>query len=207
MPNPAPNSHPHFSSSHVVLDDMNEASLSDRWRRKWDKLRQRGRSPREGPLLTANPPFTPPSTSRPSTPSSIPPSSAPLPPTIAESIPATAAEQSDSLTSLWSEAFQKANNETQKWIREHKLDLSEQAKPGNHIKEIIHLIESNTIFTENDSPLKIEIGYQKIVFREYIAGVVAFLTMAGDVAINFAPPQASAPWAVVKAVLKVSTCS
>lgn len=52
--------------------------------------------------------------------------------------------------------------------------------------------------------MKIKIGKQEIVFRAYIADVVGFLTMAGDVAINFAPTQAGAPWAAVKAVLKVS---
>ncbi|KAM0257949.1 hypothetical protein ACHAQJ_004107 [Trichoderma viride] len=159
----------------------------------------------------------PPSTSRHSTPSGSLSSSASLSPAIeeltavisietpviADEQPVIADEQPNPQANLWGEAFQKANNETQKWIREHKLDLAEQAKPEDHIKEIVHLIESNTLFTEKDTPSKIEIGHQKIVFREYISGVVAFLTMAGDVAINFAPPQASAPWAVVKAVLKI----
>ncbi|KAM0456202.1 hypothetical protein ACHAPV_007450 [Trichoderma viride] len=51
--------------------------------------------------------------------------------------------------------------------------------------------------------MKIKIGKQEIVFRAYIADVIGFITMAGDVAMNFAPPQASAPWAAVKAVLKI----
>lgn len=53
--------------------------------------------------------------------------------------------------------------------------------------------------------MKIKIGNQEIIPRAYIADVIGFLTMAGDVAMNFAPPQASAPWAAAKAVLKVSS--
>lgn len=107
------------------------------------------------------------------------------------------------VSDLWPRAFTEANDETQKWIKKHGLDSPTGLAQGQ-IKELIKLIESNKLSEQNDQPLKIEIGNQKIIVREYIADAVAFITMVGDAAITFAPPQASAPWAVAKAVLKVS---
>ncbi|KAH6610155.1 pfs [Trichoderma cornu-damae] len=123
-------------------------------------------------------------------------------PAIEVSAPPIAAEKSAHVH-LWDEVFRQVNDETKKWIRDHGLSSSEQAKPEDQIKELIDLVKSKTLSEDKDAPLKIEIGNQKIVLREYVADVVAFLTMAGDVAISFAPPQASAPWAAAKAVLKV----
>ncbi|PTB51226.1 hypothetical protein M431DRAFT_540134 [Trichoderma harzianum CBS 226.95] len=105
---------------------------------------------------------------------------------------------------LWARAFSEVNDETQKWIKKHRLDSSTGlAQPKDQIKELIRLVESNKLSEQNDEPLKIEIGNQTIIVREYIADAVAFITMVGDAAVTFAPPQASAPWAVAKAVLKI----
>lgn len=119
------------------------------------------------------------------------------------SIKVTAAREATQ--SLWDEAFSKVNDETQRWMRDHALNLSssEQIKPEDQIKELTKLITNKTLFEERDTPMKVEIGSQTIILREYIADVVAFLTMAGDVAISFAPPQASIPWAAARAVLNV----
>ncbi|KAF3066794.1 hypothetical protein CFAM422_008949 [Trichoderma lentiforme] len=113
-----------------------------------------------------------------------------------------APEQPTPFSDLWARAFIEANDETQKWIKKHRLDSS-TGLAQDQIKEVIKLIESNKLSEQNDQPLKIEIGNQKIIVREYIADAVAFITMVGDAAITFAPPQASAPWAVAKAVLKI----
>lgn len=77
-------------------------------------------------------------------------------------------------------------------------------QPKDQIKELIALAGSKKLSEQNDEPFKIEIGSQKIIVREYIADAIAFITMVGDAAIDFAPPQASAPWAVAKAVMKVN---
>lgn len=130
----------------------------------------------------------------------------PLPTTESQPPPPTSVEALEPPTpfsDLWARAFTEANDETQKWIKKHGLDtLTGLAQ--DQIKEVIKLIESNKLSEQNDQPLKIEIGNQKIIVREYIADAVAFITMVGDAAITFAPPQASVPWAVAKAVLKVS---
>ncbi|RFU76861.1 pfs, nacht and ankyrin domain [Trichoderma arundinaceum] len=187
-----------------------------------------GRSPGGSPLTTANPSsisvqsnasrHTPsdlqPSASRSSTSSSSPQpfaSTIPLaiegsPTTIATTattaVPAIVVEQ-PAPPNLWDEVFCKVNDETQKWIRGHGLNSLEHAKPEDHIRELTDLVRNIKLADEKDVPLKIEIGNQKIIVREYVADVVAFLTMAGDVAMTFAPPQASAPWAAAKAVMKI----
>ncbi|KAK4082273.1 uncharacterized protein Triagg1_2085 [Trichoderma aggressivum f. europaeum] len=104
---------------------------------------------------------------------------------------------------LWARAFSEADDETQKWIKKHGLDSS-TGLAQDQIKELIKLVEGNKLSEQNDEPLKIEIGNQKIIVREYVADAVAFITMVGDAAITFTPPQASAPWAVAKAVLKIA---
>ncbi|PTB63437.1 hypothetical protein BBK36DRAFT_1171668 [Trichoderma citrinoviride] len=103
---------------------------------------------------------------------------------------------------LWSQAFAKANEETQKWITKHGLQAS-VAQPRDQIKELISLVEGNKLSEQSEEPFKLEIGNQKIIVREYVADAVAFITMVGDAAIAFAPPQAGAPWAVAKAVMKI----
>jgi hypothetical protein len=116
-------------------------------------------------------------------------------------------QQSTKSLTIWEEVFCKVNKETTEWIQKQGLNSLASAveKPEDQIKELIDLIKKKEkAFEEKDPTMKIKIGKQEIVFRAYIADVVGFLTMAGDVAMNFAPPQASAPWAAVKAVLKVS---
>lgn len=87
-------------------------------------------------------------------------------------------------------------------MRKHGLQ-SPVTQPRDQIKELISLVEGNKLSEQSEEPFKLEIGNQKIIVREYVADAVAFITMAGDAAIAFAPPQAGAPWAVAKAVLKV----
>jgi hypothetical protein len=137
--------------------------------------------------------------------SSSPQLSKPPPPVLEASTPTVPDEQSAASLNLWEEVFRKVNDETQKWIRQHGLDPLAEARPEDQIKELVDLVEEKEkFFEEKDSPVKIKIGSQDILFRAYVADVIGFLTMAGDVAISFAPPQASAPWAAAKAVLKVS---
>ncbi|KAL6825226.1 hypothetical protein V8C40DRAFT_245837 [Trichoderma camerunense] len=102
---------------------------------------------------------------------------------------------------LWGEAFRKVNDETQRWIQNQGLDSSKRAKS----EDVIDLIKekNKSLFEAKGSPAKIEIGSQKIVLREYFSDIITFLTTAGDLAINFAPPQAGVPWAAAKALLRI----
>ncbi|KAK5989805.1 hypothetical protein PT974_08066 [Cladobotryum mycophilum] len=148
------------------------------------------------------------------------PQSAPLPSeTLPEiSVPEDPAPQSTPLPSetlpevpdlsqppleLWDRAFEQASSETQKWIQGLGLTPSDRVQPKEQVEEIIHLIENKRLSEQNDKPLTIKFGNQKIILREYVTDAVNFLTMIGDAAMLFAPPQASMPWALTKAILKI----
>jgi hypothetical protein len=187
---------------------MASESLFERSKKKWKKLQQRARSPRRSPLPAATQVSAP--TQPPASLIARPASASPSPAvgTSKSSITVSTSEvpdnSQDHAVDLWGRAFENLSKEAKKWIQEHNLDLSGQTEPEHHIKEITRLIRSNTLSVDKDGNSKVDVSYQKIVVREYIAGVVKFLTMAGDVAVNFAPPQASAPWAIARAVLQVS---
>ncbi|KAL7912712.1 hypothetical protein GGI35DRAFT_491185 [Trichoderma velutinum] len=127
---------------------------------------------------------------------------------ITEVVPATIAAKKSTeslvpILNLWEEVFQNVNEETKIWIQTHNLNSKDQSQPKSQIKELITLLENKPPPEEKDTPFKIVIGKHKITFRDYVTDVVAFLTMAGDIAAIFAPPQASAPWAAVKALLQI----
>lgn len=135
------------------------------------------------------------------------PASSPPPVLEVPTLPFSSQQSTKSLT-IWEQVFCKVNNETEEWIQKQGLHSLASAveNPEDQIKQLADLIKKKEkTFEERDSPMKIKIGNQEIIPRAYIADVIGFLTMAGDVAMNFAPPQASAPWAAAKAVLKVSS--
>ncbi|EHK24398.1 uncharacterized protein TRIVIDRAFT_10464, partial [Trichoderma virens Gv29-8] len=125
--------------------------------------------------------------------------------TSSETLPSTPAPEEISYTpvlplNLWNEVFDRANDETRRWIENHGLKSTwmELSQPGDQIKELITLLETKAPNEGKYMTAKIQSGKHKIFFRTYFTQVVKFLTLAGDVAIAFAPPQASAPWAAAK---------
>lgn len=71
------------------------------------------------------------------------------------------------------------------------------------ITEVMNLMKSKELPEDASEPWTISIANRKIIVRDYLAAAIGFVTVAGDAAIVFAPPQASAPWAIAKAVMKV----
>lgn len=74
------------------------------------------------------------------------------------------------------------------------------------MEELISLIEADKLSEQSDKPLKIQTGKREVIVRDYIANTVAFITKVGDIAFSLAPGEASTPWAISKAILKVSLC-
>lgn len=124
---------------------------------------------------------------------------------ISEAAPVTTATEQVSTPplNLWNDVFEKVNEETKKWIRTHHLDSTEHSQPGSQIIGLAALLQSKTLADDKDTPSNIVIGDRTIVFREYVQGIVGTLSTIGDVAMNFAPPMANAPWAAVKVLLNV----
>lgn len=158
---------------------------------------------------------------------SINPSSSASPTSVsleAQVFPETLRSTPTLLSGLWSRAIDEAKNESEtvKWLQKHGLVSTDgkqqmtqksieisQSRPDKktHIEELISLIEANKLSEQNDKPLKIPIGNREVVVRDYIANTVAFITKVGDIAFSFTPVEASAPWAIAKAALQVSSCS
>ncbi|KAL6871229.1 hypothetical protein J3F83DRAFT_647563 [Trichoderma novae-zelandiae] len=104
---------------------------------------------------------------------------------------------------LWEEVFRSVNDETKTWIQQHGLNSTPISDPDAHAKALIDLLQSKSLLNGKRTPTKIRIGNQTIVFREYVADVVNFLTMAGDLTATLVPRETSAPWAAGKALLKI----
>lgn len=87
-----------------------------------------------------------------------------------------------------------------------KLNGHGGLNPGSFSQQMSELVrlarEKESGF--DDKKWKIRIGNQTIIPRDYVADSVRLLSMIGDAAITFAPPQASAPWSALKAVMQVS---
>lgn len=47
------------------------------------------------------------------------------------------------------------------------------------------------------------LGNHEIIIRDYAVKIISWLQKIGDIAVQFAPPQASLPWAAIKVVMQV----
>ncbi|KAL6909055.1 hypothetical protein GGI43DRAFT_379876 [Trichoderma evansii] len=124
----------------------------------------------QAPALSANSQFLSPAlVSPPSLSSDSPQLPAPSSPVLEAPTVPISGQQSTTSLNLWEEVFNKVNKETQEWIKKQGLNslASAAAKPEDQIKEITGLIkEKEKMFKEKDSPMKIKVGNQEIVFRE-----------------------------------------
>jgi hypothetical protein len=106
------------------------------------------------------------------------------------------------LGNLWQEAFQKAEGKTKKWIEKNGANKPDSRPVKQQIDELVRLAKAKEKDCDDNSR-HITVGSHRIILRDYAASAVDCLQTIGDIAIQFAPPQASIPWSVVKAVLQV----
>ncbi|KAJ5362328.1 hypothetical protein N7541_003172 [Penicillium brevicompactum] len=50
---------------------------------------------------------------------------------------------------------------------------------------------------------RVSVGGEDIVLRDYTTQIVGWVEKAGDIAMNFAPPQVSLPWGLIKNMLQI----
>jgi hypothetical protein len=103
------------------------------------------------------------------------------------------------LRDLWREAFEKLPKGTQQEIGIRDFDQKSQR---DHIYELLEVARARQKECENKF-WKFRVGVHEIVIRDYAVRIVDCLQKVGDIAIQFAPPQASVPWSIVKIVLQV----
>jgi hypothetical protein len=99
---------------------------------------------------------------------------------------------------LWLEAFERLPEETQ---RELRLSNAEEKPCHEQLHELTSLTKARQEECEKKF-WKFRVGSHEIVLRDYAGTIVDVLRKIGDVAIQFAPPPASIPWAVVKTILQ-----
>jgi hypothetical protein len=104
----------------------------------------------------------------------------------------------------WREAFNGLSEENQKALKKLGFSDRDPGPTGSSIKDLIGTVREKQEACE-DKFLKTTIGGKEIVFREYTTEIIGWLEKAGDIAIQFAPPQASLPWDLVKNLMKVGS--
>ncbi|AEO64672.1 uncharacterized protein THITE_74764 [Thermothielavioides terrestris NRRL 8126] len=101
---------------------------------------------------------------------------------------------------LWLEAFEKLPKDTQ---RQLQRDNATQGPHNQQIQELLNLVKKKQEECERKF-WRLRVGDHEIVLRDYAATIVGCWQKIGDIAIQFAPPQASIPWSAVKALLQIT---
>jgi hypothetical protein len=102
----------------------------------------------------------------------------------------------------WQRAFENLPKSKQKILKEMGFDKPKSANVASNITELIDAINAKQEECERRF-WKITVGGNEIVFRDYTTNIIGWLEKAGDIAIQFAPPQASLPWDLVKSLMQV----
>ncbi|KAH8901279.1 hypothetical protein GQ53DRAFT_850827 [Thozetella sp. PMI_491] len=103
---------------------------------------------------------------------------------------------------LWAEAFDKLDKSTQEQLHLGKVQNENQNSLKNQIDGLLDEVRAKQRVCEGKA-WKFTVGHHEIVLRDQAVIIINFLTQIGDIAIPFAPAQASIPWSIVKNVLKI----
>ncbi|GAQ39380.1 Pfs, NACHT and Ankyrin domain protein [Aspergillus niger] len=104
---------------------------------------------------------------------------------------------------LWWDALQKlpAAKQTQlKSMGFGKIGSGESVETG--IDDLVEAVNKKQEECEKKF-WRVSVGDNDIVLRNYTTKIVGWVQKAGDIAIQFAPPQASMPWSVIKSLMQV----
>lgn len=99
----------------------------------------------------------------------------------------------------WRDAFEQLSEEKREILKEmgFKCDSMESS-----IKDLVDTVDEKQKGCQ-DKFWQVKCGDKEIIFREYTDQIIGWLEKAGDIAIQFAPPQAGLPWDLVKNLMKV----
>ncbi|KAL2848401.1 ankyrin repeat-containing domain protein [Aspergillus pseudoustus] len=106
------------------------------------------------------------------------------------------------LVDRWQQAFENLPEDKQKTLTEMGFDKPRSASVASNITELIDAVNAKQEECEKKF-WKITVGGKEIVFRDYTTSIVGWLEKAGDIAIQFAPPQASLPWDLIKSLMQI----
>ncbi|CAG7966071.1 unnamed protein product [Penicillium nalgiovense] len=129
-----------------------------------------------------------------------------LPPVESTKLPAEEkpAEKPDAPKDLWVEALNSLPESKQETLKKMGFNQS-SAQSGSvesSIEDLLGVVNQRQEECEKKF-LKVKVGGEEIVLRNYTNNIVDWLGKAGDIAVQFAPPQAAIPWSVIKSVMQI----
>lgn len=105
----------------------------------------------------------------------------------------------------WDVALKQLPPAKQEKLKSLGLDKLNSGSVESEIDELVAVV--NTKQEEVEKKFwRVSVGDNDIVLRNYTTKIVGWLEKAGDIAVQFAPPQASMPWSVVKGLMQVCIC-
>ncbi|KAL2826282.1 ankyrin repeat-containing domain protein [Aspergillus cavernicola] len=102
----------------------------------------------------------------------------------------------------WRDAFKSLPEDKQKTLKDMGFDKPRSANVKTSISDLVTSVNERQAECETKF-WQVNVGGKDIVFRDYTTSIVGWLEKAGDIAIQFAPPQASLPWDLVKSLMKI----
>ncbi|KAJ5614799.1 hypothetical protein N7528_008453 [Penicillium herquei] len=114
----------------------------------------------------------------------------------------TIAPEEDLLKDCWHDAFKNLSPESQAALLDMGFDKVPTVSMKDSIEGLVDVVNKKQKECE-EKFWSISIGGKDFVLRKYTASLLGWLEKAGDIAIQFAPPQASLPWDLIKNVMQI----
>ncbi|GLA28227.1 hypothetical protein AnigIFM63326_005798 [Aspergillus niger] len=113
-------------------------------------------------------------------------------------------KQSDGTQDLWVEALNSLPESKRETLK--KMGFNDSSVHSGSTKasidDLIGVV--NTKQEECEKKFwKVTFGGEEIVLHDYTTSIIDWLSTAGDIAVQFAPPQAAIPWSVIKSAMQI----
>ncbi|KAJ5712079.1 hypothetical protein N7488_006235 [Penicillium malachiteum] len=118
------------------------------------------------------------------------------------SAPAIAPKE-DPLKYRGHDAFKNLSPESQAALRDMGFDKVTAASMKDSIGGLVDVVNKKQKECKENF-WSVSVGGKDVVLRNYTASLLGWLEKAGDIATQFAPPQANLPWDLMKNVMQVS---
>lgn len=114
-------------------------------------------------------------------------------------------KQPDAPKDLWVEALNSLPESKQETLKKMGFynDTAKSVSVESSIDDLVEVVNKKQEECEKKF-WKVKVGDEEIVLRNYTNKIVDWLGKAGDIAVQFSPPQAAIPWAVIKSAMQVS---
>ncbi|KAJ5919724.1 hypothetical protein N7454_009559 [Penicillium verhagenii] len=116
--------------------------------------------------------------------------------------PAEAPKHTESPKDPWLDAFNKLPPSKQDTLRRIGFNTLSTGQMESTINELVDVVNQKQEDCKKNF-WHVSIGGEDIVLRNYTTRILGWLEKAGDIAVQFAPPQASIPWDLIKNVMQI----